>query len=156
MIASSRARLGDVALVDEGHVSAVQALERARRLAWAEAAAVAEGGRKVALARALQLGLKARDAGPKCRVQPEPVLGIGERLQDADRDHARLEQPLQEGGAVGRLAGAQPLHHGFAVHDFDVFVLREGPVDGVTVPGEPSLQGGDEGRGSAGTPACSA
>ena len=80
-----QARLGDVALVDEGDVPAVEALQRARGLARPEAAAVAEGGGEIALARAVELGLEARDRaevpGPA-----EPVLGVGQRLQDADRD----------------------------------------------------------------------
>ena len=124
-----QAGLGHVALVDVRHVPAVQALERARRLARPQAAAVAEGGRHVALARALQLGLEAAHRaevpGPV-----QPVLGVGERLQDAGRDHARLEQALEERGAVGRLARPQPLHYGLAVHDLDVLVLREAPVGG--------------------------
>ena len=116
------------------------------RAAWAraKAAAVAEHGGEVAFAGALQLGLETGH-GAEVPGPVQPVLGVGERLQDADRDHARLEHPFQEGRAIGGLAGAQPFHHRFAVHDLDLLVLREGAVSGVCGPGEPGFQGGDEG-----------
>jgi len=138
--------LRDVALVGEGHVSAVQTLEGARRLAWAKTAAVAEGGGKVALARTVQLGLKARDRaevpGPA-----QPVLGVGKRIQDAGWDHTRLEQPFQEGRAIDGLPRPQPLHHGFAGHDLDVFVLWESLIGGVGRLDEAGFQHRDKGAG---------
>jgi hypothetical protein len=138
-----------VALVDECGVAAVQALQGARGLVRAKATAVAKGGGKVALAWAVELGLEARDRaevpGPA-----QPVLGVGEGFQDADRRHVHLEQTFQEGRAVGRLLRAQPLHYGFATNNLDVLVLWEGPVGCGGGRGEASLQGGDERAGVGG------
>ena len=139
----------DVALVGEGHVPAVQALEGARRLARAESAAVAEDGGEVALARVVQLGLKS-GYGTEVPGPAQPVLGVGERFQHTGRDHARLEQPFQEGRAIDSLPRPQPLHHGFAGHDLDVFVLGKCLIDGVGRFGEAGFQRRHEGAGTGG------
>ena len=140
-----QAGLGHVALVDVGNVPAVQAPERPRGLARTQPAAVAEGGRHIPLARALQLGLEARDRaevpGPI-----EPMLRVGQRLQHAGREEVRFEQPFKERAAVRGVAGAQPLHHGLTTHDFDVLVLREAPIGGSSRGAQASLEGSNEGR----------
>ena len=76
----------------------------------------------------------------------KPVLGVGERLEDADRHQACLEHAFEKGGAVGDLAGAQTLHHGLAVNNFDVLVLGECPISRGRGRGEMTLERGDEGR----------
>ncbi len=77
----------------------------------------------------------------------QPVFGIGERLQDTDRDHACLEQALEECRAVISVAGAEPFDDGFAIHDLDVLVVREGAVGAGGRCGKAVLQGSDEGGG---------
>ena len=63
--------LGHMPLVDEGHLAAIQAANRARGLRWSEIEAVAEGRDQIALGRVVQLpviaGNRAERPGP---VQP--------------------------------------------------------------------------------------
>jgi hypothetical protein len=74
---------GDVSLVDEGHLFAVQALDRAGGLRRAQGAAIAKGGHEVALARLLQLGFV---AGNRAEVlgPVQPVLRVGQRVENLD------------------------------------------------------------------------
>src|SRR3954447_4513202 len=133
-----------MALIDEGHVPAVEALQRPRGLGRPETAAVAEGGGEIALARAVELGLEAGDRTEVAR-PAKPMLGISERLQDADRRHALPEQPLQAVEAFDVRLGAQPLHHRFAAHDLDMLVIGEGLVDRGRGVGETGFQASHEG-----------
>ena len=141
--------LAHVALVDEGDVAAVQTLERARRLGWAQAAAVAERGRQGALAGAAELGLEPRDRpeiGPSARVQPGQCSVQAERVQDADRREPLLHEPLETLRAVGDGLGAQAADHRLAGDDLDMLVVGERTVDLARHRGEAVLQLGDERR----------
>jgi hypothetical protein len=70
--------LGDVPLVDEGHLPPVQPLDGAGGLGWPQVATGTEGGDEVALARVIQLdvvaGKRAEVAAPV-----QTVLGVGQR-----------------------------------------------------------------------------
>lgn len=137
--------LAHVALVDEGDVPAVQTLERARRLGRAQAAAVAERGRQVALAGAVELGLEPRDRSERAR-PAQPMLGLGERVQDADRREPLLHEPLETLRAMGHALGAQAADHRPVGDDLDVLVVGERTVDLARHRGEAVLQLGDERR----------
>lgn len=113
-------------LSDEGDMAATEAFEGARGLSRPQPAAVAKGGGEVALARLIELGLEAGDR-PEVPGSFQPVLGVGQGVEDADRRHVFLEQSLHAAGALC-LAGVQALDDGFAFDDLDVSVGREALV----------------------------
>ena len=147
--------LRDMALVDEGDLAPVQFLHGAGRLRRSQLAAVAEDGGDIPLAGPFDPGIEAGDrtevAGPV-----QPVLGVGQGIDEIDRRQPVLQPAFQFGGPVGRGAGAQALQDGFSADDFDVFVGGEPGIDGLCRGRQPFPQPLTIAPGEAGRPACSA
>ena len=79
------------------------------------------------------LGLESGD-GSECPRPAQPVLGLGERVQDADRRKPLLQELLEAVRAVGCGLGAKAADHRPAAHNLDVRVVRECAIDLASPP----------------------
>ncbi|MGF6546657.1 hypothetical protein QFZ96_001728 [Paraburkholderia youngii] len=119
--------LGDVLQVQPRDLLAAEALHRARGLAGPEIAAVAEQCADEALARVVDLRVEAGQRSEQF-MKIEPLLCLGEQIQDAELGHRRLDSLIDQRdiGWFGLLAGFvddQPV-----IADLDAVVLREAGI----------------------------